>query len=131
MRNYNHILESYKLDEIGISIEEYTSQAEHIFCEEGTPEETETNPHKSYIDTVKGVEIYYEAGTDTYYFAHEEKDLFEHYEEQPEELQRVLKPYEEHNPTYESLRAILKEVNAIGYTFDYGLDATPYNLRKM
>lgn len=61
----------------------------------------------------------------------EQKDLFQHYEDQPEELKEVLKPYEEHDPTYESLGKILKEVQAIGYTFDYGLDAMPYNLRKM
>lgn len=61
----------------------------------------------------------------------EQKDLFEYYEDQPEELQRVLKPYEEHDPTYESLKKILEEVQSIGFTFDYGLDAMPYNLRKM
>lgn len=60
-----------------------------------------------------------------------QKDLFEYYEDQPQELKEVLKPYEEHNPTYKSLEKILKEVEAIGFTFEYGLDANPYNLRKM
>ena len=32
---------------------------------------------------------------------------------------------------YEDTKKFLKEVNAIGYTFDYGLDNEPYDLRKM
>lgn len=79
---------------------------------------------KALTKAVKEMPIYYK-------IEEEQKDLFKYYEEQPEELQRVLKPYEEHNPTTDSLKEILKEVEAIGYTFDYGLDANPYNLRKM
>jgi hypothetical protein len=63
---FDHILEAYKLEEMNISIEEYISQAEAIFSEADT---TEQNlPFMSYIDTVKGVDIYFCTGTDSYHF---------------------------------------------------------------
>ena len=32
---------------------------------------------------------------------------------------------------YKQCEAFLKEVQALGYTFEYGLDAEPYGLRKI
>lgn len=65
-----------------------------------------------------------------------QKDLFEHYEEQLEELKAVLKQFEIDNPdtdldTYEILGKLQKAVEQIGYTFEYYLDAVPYALRPI
>jgi hypothetical protein len=62
-------------------------------------------------------------------------DLFEDYQNQPKELAEIVNLYEEkiNNGDYDYVdsKKFLKEVNAIGYTFDYGLDNVPYNLRPM
>ena len=55
-------------------------------------------------------------------------DLFEHYTEQPPELKAICDKYAEEDYTYENCAEFLKEVNAIGYTFEYGLCAEPFNL---
>lgn len=62
----------------------------------------------------------------------DEVDLFEYYEELPQEMKDVLSKYfEESELDYIQCEAFLKEVQALGYTFEYGLDAEPYGLRKM
>lgn len=62
------------------------------------------------------------------------KDLFEYYEEQPKELKEICDKYMEIQEykglDYIDCQNFLQEVQAIGYTFDYGLDAEPTNLRK-
>jgi hypothetical protein len=61
-------------------------------------------------------------------------DLFEHYDKMPEDLKKVCDKWDEYNSTtgldYNTCSQFLNEIEAIGYTFDYGLDAEPYNLRK-
>ena len=63
------------------------------------------------------------------------KDLFKHYEEQPEELQEICEHYsikeQAQGLNYNDCATFQKEVEAIGYTFNYGLDAEPFNLRKL
>lgn len=57
-------------------------------------------------------------------------DLFETPELIPDNVRAIL----EENPeadTYEELEEILNKIQPLGYTFDYYLDATPYNLRKI
>jgi hypothetical protein len=54
------------------------------------------------------------------------KDLFEDYKNQPKELTDILTKYE-----HEDSIKLLSEVNAIGYIFDYGLDAEPFGLRPI
>jgi len=62
----------------------------------------------------------------------ETKDLFEFYEDQPENVKSILAQYEDLEAmTYEELTGLQKNLETIGYTFDYGLDAQPYNLRKI
>lgn len=61
----------------------------------------------------------------------EEIDLFEHYETLPEEVQSVLAEYSDDDQDYESIGILKDKLEALGYTFDYGLDAVPYDLRKM
>lgn len=56
-------------------------------------------------------------------------DFFDNYETLPKEVQNVLDKYE--GGTYESCESMLKELNPLGYTFEYYLDATPYNLTKI
>ena len=58
-------------------------------------------------------------------------DLFEQFETLPEELKRVLTKYEECDNDYNVMAAMQAECEAIGYTFDYYLDAEPYNLRPL
>jgi hypothetical protein len=60
-------------------------------------------------------------------------DLFEDYNQQPEEVKAVVEEYREQleSEDYAQLEQALKAFNAIGYTFEYYLDATPYDLRKI
>jgi len=64
-----------------------------------------------------------------------EIDLFEQYEKQPKELAEIVERYEERyldgDMDYQDTNRFLKEVNEIGYTFDYGLDNEPFGLKKM
>jgi hypothetical protein len=62
-------------------------------------------------------------------------DLFEYYEQQPKELRAITQKWDDKfmegdSLTYEDMADFLKEVEAIGYTFDCGLDNEPYGLRK-
>lgn len=59
-------------------------------------------------------------------------DLFERYELIPKVLQDIFDHYEAENGLdYPQLAQMLKECEAVGYTFDYGLDAEPFNLQKI
>jgi len=70
-----------------------------------------------------------------YYDKGGEIDLFEQYDKQPKKLSKIVEKYEERyadgDMDYKDTEKFLKEVNAIGYTFDAGLDNEPYNLRPM
>jgi hypothetical protein len=58
------------------------------------------------------------------------KDLFETPELIPQDVQAILETFNEDTPnTYEELNRLTNELEAIGYTFDYYLDAEPYGLR--
>ena len=62
----------------------------------------------------------------------ETKDLFENYEAIPDNVKSILAHYEDLDAmTYEELAGLQKNLETIGYTFDYGLDAQPFNLRKI
>ena len=58
-------------------------------------------------------------------------DLFEDYEDQPEEVSELLSTLEVEDYNYDSLNDLLSEMKKIGYTFEFGLDAEPYDLRKI
>jgi len=59
-------------------------------------------------------------------------DLFESVDTLPQEVQDIINKYQDDwEPTYENCRSMLKELEAVGYTFDYYLDAEPYDLRKI
>lgn len=59
-------------------------------------------------------------------------DLFEHYDKIPDNVAAVIEKYDTHDSlSYEECAAMLSEVEKLGYTFEYGLDGIPYDLRKM
>ncbi len=55
-------------------------------------------------------------------------DLFEQFESLPTEVKEILNTMEQ---SYESLSKAEDKLKEIGYTFEWGLDAEPYNLRKL
>lgn len=60
------------------------------------------------------------------------KDLFETPELIPNEVQLVFESFNEDCAnTYHELDRILAEIEPMGYTFDYYLDAEPYGLRPI
>ena len=60
-------------------------------------------------------------------------DLFEDYDNIPKNLQRVLEKHEKsfEDGDYKGLQKALKDVNKLGYTFEYYLDGQAYDLRKI
>lgn len=60
------------------------------------------------------------------------KDLFEHYEELPPTIQHILEQFEEdEGDLYGKCRELEQTLKPHGYTFDWGLDGVPFNLRKL
>jgi len=59
------------------------------------------------------------------------RDLFEFYEEQPQEVKEILSRYESEEQDYRNCENLLSELETVGYTFEYGLDAQPFNLMKI
>jgi hypothetical protein len=58
------------------------------------------------------------------------RDLFETPELIPQDVQAILETFNEDSPnTYIELARLTNELEEIGYTFDYYLDAEPYGLR--
>lgn len=62
----------------------------------------------------------------------EELDLFSCTSTLPKEVQDILEKYsEDWDDTYENCSNLLSELEALGFTFEYGLDAVPFNLKKI
>ena len=59
------------------------------------------------------------------------KDLFETPELIPQDVQAILETFNEDADPYHELDRLINELEAIGYTFDYYLDAEPYGLRPV
>jgi hypothetical protein len=59
------------------------------------------------------------------------KDLFETPELIPDEVQAVLVTFDEDADDYHELARLVNELEPLGYTFDYYLDAEPYGLRPI
>lgn len=57
-------------------------------------------------------------------------DLFEHPDSLPLEVQKALDKHADAN-SYEACTDMLNELAPLGYTFDFYLDAQPYNLQKI
>jgi hypothetical protein len=58
-------------------------------------------------------------------------DLFENYKDIPAKLLILLDEFEEKDNSYSNCEKLLKKCIKIGYSFEYGLDAIPYNLQKL
>jgi hypothetical protein len=63
----------------------------------------------------------------------DEEDLFENYDKIPKNVQKVLDKYSDafEDGDYKGLEKANKELEKIGYTFEYGLDGQAYDLRKI
>ena len=73
--------------------------------------------------------INYESGGDV---KEEEIDYFEEYEKLPNDVREVLEKYNwGEDADYPVLEKMRKEVNKLGWDFEYYLDGVPYNLNKM
>lgn len=57
-------------------------------------------------------------------------DLFEVYDLLPRPVKEVLESIPE-DPNYTDLEQALEQLKPLGYTFEYYLDAQPYNLKKI
>lgn len=59
-------------------------------------------------------------------------DLFEHPEKQPPELRCITEKFgaDVDGDPYHICREFLEEVKAVGFTFEYGLDGIPFNLKS-
>jgi hypothetical protein len=62
-------------------------------------------------------------------------DLFETPEQLPDGLRKIVSKYTEklevsEEDAYEVCKKFLAKVEHSGYTFDYGLDGVPFNLRE-
>lgn len=63
-----------------------------------------------------------------------ELDLFDHHELIPADVRAVMDKYAteyEDGADYQLNERLLADLKPLGYTFDYYLDAEPYNLRKI
>lgn len=60
-----------------------------------------------------------------------EIDLFENIEALPEDLKAIINKYADDSMSYDTCELFLKEVEKVGYTFEYSLDAQPFGLRKI
>lgn len=58
-------------------------------------------------------------------------DLFETPEKLPIEILYLINDFNEYEPDYKSCEILLKKCLKLGYTFNYGLDAIPFNLKKL
>jgi hypothetical protein len=58
-------------------------------------------------------------------------DLFENYNDLPVTMLILLDEFEEKDNSYSNCEKLLKKCLKIGYSFEYGLDAIPYNLQKL
>jgi hypothetical protein len=55
-------------------------------------------------------------------------DLLEQYDTLPESVQKIIM---EMIHSYDGIKEANEKLKKIGYSFEYGLDAEPYNLRKI
>ena len=61
-------------------------------------------------------------------FIPKQVDLFEHYETLPKEVLEIIFNFDYLNTNYKICERLVKDLNKVGYTCEYGLDASPYNL---
>jgi hypothetical protein len=73
-----------------------------------------------------GLDIGIEVG-----FINDDVDLFDHYGRIPKKIRYIIETYTDASEfSADDCKAMLKDLEANGYTFDYGLDFQPINLRE-
>jgi hypothetical protein len=60
-----------------------------------------------------------------------EQDLFNTPELLPQKVKDILAKYEEMGTSYDTCNNLIKELEQVGYTCEYGLDGIPYELQTM
>ncbi len=75
----------------------------------------------------RGLFGFFEEGGET----EEGVDLFEDYDDIPDNVQEILQKYDFEEGDYRTLEKAKKDVEKVGYTFEYSLDGTAYDLRKI
>ena len=63
-----------------------------------------------------------------------EIDLFSDYNSLPSEVKSILDSFNitfENGASYDDCNNFILELNKVGFTCDYGLDAVPYGLQKI
>ena len=58
-------------------------------------------------------------------------DLFEDYDNLPNEVKGVIESFSEEGCSYKECERLLSKLKPLGYIFDYGLCGTAYDLRKI
>ena len=58
-------------------------------------------------------------------------DLFETPEVLPDEVLVIIGKFEKSENDYKDCQKLVKRLNAVGYTCEFGLDAIPFNLQKI
>lgn len=82
---------------------------------------------RSYVSPSDVVSYKYAEGGEMKFDEGGEIDI----EDLPIEIQDVLEKYSYEEEDYDTMLKMEKELNSLGYTFDFGLDAIPTNFRKM
>lgn len=59
------------------------------------------------------------------------EDLFDNIEILPEKVKKAIEKFEFSSLSYLDCRDLVKDLEKLGYTCEYGLDACPYNLREI
>lgn len=63
------------------------------------------------------------------------KDLFENYQELPAQVVSMINSFNERSVVtddiYANCEQLVKELELLGYTCEYGLDGVPFNLKKV
>ncbi|MDV3774521.1 hypothetical protein CMU14_15715 [Elizabethkingia anophelis] len=93
----------------------------------------ETNTHKKHltVNDVKFINQKIETSLNRDFGLENQKDGFEHI---PQELEKVMEKWQEkfeNGLDYNDCANFQNDCKALGYTFDYGLDAVPFDLRKI
>lgn len=58
-------------------------------------------------------------------------DLFEHYETLPDNVKSIINSYENEENDYNTCQRLIDDLEEVGYTCEFGLDAEPFNLQKI
>lgn len=64
------------------------------------------------------------------YYPKDQLDLFNYHHLIPNEVHEIINNYSFYDNTYENCAKLVADLNSVGFTCDYYLDAEPFNLRR-